>query len=160
MKISKHILLIAETMIPLGLLWISWKLFEVYSLSFSILLLFLYLLTAPTHIKILKKRNVIKATRLKLVFLTGTSIMLCLSLILHASIALIKIDRIGYVTKEVVEVDRRGWVDIGCLDDKCRISKLKSDRVYCAILLTSLCFFYNNRYKTSVLLENPSDVAE
>ncbi len=53
------------------------------------------------------------------------------------------------MTKEVGEVVRRGWVDIGCLDDQCRIYRLKSEIVFYTILLISLCLLYKARYSAS-----------
>lgn len=145
-----NISLIIELLIPVGLIWSSWRLLELHSLFYSLICFIFYLFFIPSHFKILKVEHIAQEARAKLVFLTGLSIALCSSLILYTGISLIRIYRIGfYVTKEVGEVVRRGWVDIGCLDDQCRIYRLKSEIVFYTILLISLCLLYKARYSAS-----------
>jgi len=141
-----NISLIIEMVIPVGLLWSSWRLLELYTLFVSLFCFFLYLLLIPNHLKRLKVKHIAQKARVKLVFLTGLSIALCLSLILYTGASLIRIYSGGfYVTKEVIEVSKRGWVDIGCLSEQCCIYRLKSEIVFNTILLISLCLLYKTR---------------
>jgi hypothetical protein len=122
-----NISLIIEMVIPVGLIWCSWRLLESYTLFVSLFFVFLYLLLIPNHLKILKVEYIVQKARVKLVFLPGLSIALCSSLILYTGISLKRIYRIGfYVTKDVIEVSRRVLVDIGCLSEECCIYRLRS----------------------------------
>ena len=145
-----NISLIIEMVIPVGLLWSSWRLLELHSLFVSLFFVFLYLLLIPRHLKILKVEHVAHKARAKLVFLTGLSIALCSSLIFYTGASLIRIYSGGfYVTKDVIEVSRRGWVYFGCLSEQCCIYRLKSEIVFYTILLISLCLLYKARYSAS-----------
>jgi hypothetical protein len=146
--------IILESAILIGLLYKHVDLYD-YDCSFILLLISPLLLIFHWFVlnKERKKRRLSKALQLKLFFLTGPAIILCLSLILSINFELKRIRLVGWSTKEMgmslVKMAQNKddnypdsitqWVNYN-------IKKMKSDIVLYSIIFASLCLLYGCRY--------------
>jgi len=151
-KIVLYIELLIELAIIVGLLWIHTQLYD-YACSFLLLLIFPIIMIC--HWFLLRKKGFSKALQLKLFFLTGPIIILCISLILSINFELKRIRLVGGSTKEMgmklVKMAQNKdddypdsisqWVNYN-------IKKMKSDTINYSMLLAGMCLLYSCRYNS------------
>jgi hypothetical protein len=114
---------------------------------------------------LLRKKHIAKKVRLKLLFLTGPSVFLCMSLVLGLTYELRKVAIAGGVPKRIAgEIDRnKEKLPIG-KGDSCEmrvlseklsrydvayylgVERMKSEILIYAMLLATSCILYGNRY--------------
>ena len=151
-KIIFFIGLATELAILIGLLW---KHTDLYDFSYPFLLLLLLPVLIPFHWHLLrkyKKNRFSRPVQLKLFFLTGPSIILCLSLVVSINTDLERIRLVGGSTKEMgMALTKMAknkdvsypdsipqWVDYN-------VKKMKSDRIIYAMLFASMFLLYVSR---------------
>lgn len=158
-KIKIIIGLIAEFAILIVLLWKHTDLYDFECLFILLLvspILFIYhwFLLSKEH----KRNRFTRAVQLKLFFLTGPSIILCLSLLLSINFELKRTRIVGGADKEMGMALRKmalnkdenypdsipQWV-------KYNVKKMKSDMILYAMLLVSFCLLYKERYFSSYI---------
>jgi hypothetical protein len=145
---------IVEAAIVAGLLWKHTDLYDydfpfLLFLASPILMVYHWFLLRKEH----KKGRFTRAVQLKLFFLTGLSIILCLSLILSTTFEWRRIQLLGGSTKEMrVSLIKMAQNKDDSYPDnipqwvKYNVEKMKSDQIVYAMLLASTCLLYGCRY--------------
>lgn len=147
-KICVLMVIILELAILIGLLWACSRLSELGTQGIPMLIVLIMLpLLCVVCWGILKKRRIENITRLKLAFLTGPSIFLCILLTFCLSLQL-KVIGIGRSSKDAMIAAENKGVPVQywriCNDDR-----VESELLIYSMLLISLCIIYGNRYSAS-----------
>jgi len=158
---------ILELAIPLVLLWKHYDLYDLgwYDLEVMGWLLVVTPFFLTIHLMQIKKKHLLKNVRLKLLFLTGPTLFLCMSLVLGLTYELRKVAIFGGVPKEIVaEVNRNKEKTLLEKGDNYEtrflskklsrldvvgflgIERIKSEILIYAMLLASTCILYGHRY--------------
>jgi hypothetical protein len=147
-KLSAIVILLVELAILAGLLWACSRLSDLGIQSIPMLIVLIMLpLLCVIHWGILRERHIENKTRLKLAFLTGPSIFLCILLTFCLSLQL-KVIGIGRSSKNAMHVAEEKGVPVQYWRI-CNDERVESELLIYSMLLASLCIIYGNRYSVS-----------
>jgi hypothetical protein len=139
---------ILELAIVIGLLWKHSDLYE-FTIAFYLLLAFPFLafIQWRSTTRGYKENCFGQSVRLKLFFLTGPAVLLCVSLIMSIEFQLQEYKRLGGASKEMGTVMvRKGVPREGIKQwQKDSIEKMKSDQIIYTMLGASMLLLYMNR---------------
>lgn len=109
---------------------------------------------AAAHWLVFREKRLVRSNRLKLLFLTGPCVILCLSLILSLNHQLKTIAILGGPPKEMsTAVVASACVQQWTADS---VARMNSERGIYSLLLISICLLYESRYREG----DPNDLIE